>query len=183
MTLYELALHFKEMRDMQTAYFASKKANRWGDKKLLAASKAKEAELDELVRGIVEAGVVVPPLGKEIARHLEKWGYNYWYYRKQKKFVVSQDHEQALLMLMEEFGSIEPYTIEGPQTPMPVEEFREFMNTILDPELFGPEQPVQGGTPCSGDCGMNYCDENGCMDRKRVLTDPASMPEKGGAGV
>ena len=47
---------------MQTAYFASKKENRWGDKKLLAASKAKEAELDELVRGIVEAGQEPKPL-------------------------------------------------------------------------------------------------------------------------
>lgn len=25
---------------------------------------------------------------------------------------------------------------------------------------------------CDGNCGMNYCDENGCMERKRVLTDP-----------
>jgi len=27
-------------------------------------------------------------------------------------------------------------------------------------------------TPCQGNCGMNYCDENGCMERKRVLTNP-----------
>ena len=27
-------------------------------------------------------------------------------------------------------------------------------------------------TPCDGNCGMNYCDENGCTERKRVLTDP-----------
>ncbi len=28
-------------------------------------------------------------------------------------------------------------------------------------------------TPCQGKlCGMNYCDENGCIERKRVLTDP-----------
>lgn len=26
--------------------------------------------------------------------------------------------------------------------------------------------------PCDGNCGMNYCDENGCTERKRVLTDP-----------
>lgn len=25
---------------------------------------------------------------------------------------------------------------------------------------------------CNGDCGMNYCDENGCTERKRVLTSP-----------
>jgi hypothetical protein len=24
--------------------------------------------------------------------------------------------------------------------------------------------------PCDGDCGMNYCDENGCPERKRILT-------------
>ncbi len=27
-------------------------------------------------------------------------------------------------------------------------------------------------TPCLGDCGMNYCDENGCVERKRILTEP-----------
>jgi hypothetical protein len=29
--------------------------------------------------------------------------------------------------------------------------------------------------PCTGNCGMNYCDENGCIDRKRntaSLIDP-----------
>lgn len=25
--------------------------------------------------------------------------------------------------------------------------------------------------PCDGNCGMNYCDENGCIERKRVLID------------
>jgi hypothetical protein len=25
--------------------------------------------------------------------------------------------------------------------------------------------------PCNGNCGMNYCDENGCTERKRVLTE------------
>lgn len=25
---------------------------------------------------------------------------------------------------------------------------------------------------CDGDCGMNYCDDNGCIDRKRVLVEP-----------
>jgi len=31
---------------------------------------------------------------------------------------------------------------------------------------------------CNGDCGMNYCDENGCMERKRNLVgDVALNPE------
>jgi hypothetical protein len=25
---------------------------------------------------------------------------------------------------------------------------------------------------CNGNCGMNYCDENGCIDRKRELAEP-----------
>jgi hypothetical protein len=25
---------------------------------------------------------------------------------------------------------------------------------------------------CGGNCGMNYCDTNGCIDRKRILTEP-----------
>jgi hypothetical protein len=24
---------------------------------------------------------------------------------------------------------------------------------------------------CTGNCGMNYCDENGCVERKRILVD------------
>lgn len=28
-------------------------------------------------------------------------------------------------------------------------------------------------------CTMNYCDENGCMDRKREPTDPSELPETG----
>lgn len=30
---------------------------------------------------------------------------------------------------------------------------------------------VYSHTPCDGNCGMNYCDDNGCIERKRVLTD------------
>lgn len=26
--------------------------------------------------------------------------------------------------------------------------------------------------PCDGNCGMNYCDENGCTERKRNLVEP-----------
>lgn len=54
-TAYELALHIKEMRDLQTAYFTSKKESRWGDKKILAASKAKEREIDGMVDEIISA--------------------------------------------------------------------------------------------------------------------------------
>lgn len=39
------------------------------------------------------------------------------------------------------------------------------------------ETPDQDSPSCNGDCGMNYCDENGCMDRKRHLTDlPIKSP-------
>jgi len=30
----------------------------------------------------------------------------------------------------------------------------------------------QSELSCGGNCGMNYCDTNGCMDRKRILTEP-----------
>lgn len=32
--------------------------------------------------------------------------------------------------------------------------------------------PIWGKPKCDGDCGMNYCDENGCVDRKRESTHP-----------
>lgn len=25
---------------------------------------------------------------------------------------------------------------------------------------------------CEGNCGMNYCDTNGCIERKRILCEP-----------
>ena len=30
---------------------------------------------------------------------------------------------------------------------------------------------------CEGKCGMNYCDDNGCIDRKRNLVEPKDNPE------
>ncbi len=30
--------------------------------------------------------------------------------------------------------------------------------------------------PCDGNCGMNYCDENGCIERKRELVEPPFAP-------
>ena len=30
----------------------------------------------------------------------------------------------------------------------------------------------QSEQSCGGNCGMNYCDTNGCIDRKRILTEP-----------
>ena len=31
-------------------------------------------------------------------------------------------------------------------------------------------------TSCKAPCGMNYCDENGCTERKRNLVDLAEIP-------
>jgi hypothetical protein len=30
---------------------------------------------------------------------------------------------------------------------------------------------------CEGNCGMNYCDDNGCIERKRILVEPTDLPE------
>ena len=30
---------------------------------------------------------------------------------------------------------------------------------------------------CEGKCGMSYCDDNGCIDRKRNLVEPKDKPE------
>lgn len=38
------------------------------------------------------------------------------------------------------------------------------------------ERPSDAKAPCSGSCGMNYCDDNGCMDRKRILVDSSVKP-------
>jgi hypothetical protein len=32
---------------------------------------------------------------------------------------------------------------------------------------------------CPSPCGLNYCDENGCMNRTRILTDPAPVKDDG----
>lgn len=28
---------------------------------------------------------------------------------------------------------------------------------------------------CTGDCGMNYCNENGCIEQKRVSVEPNDL--------
>lgn len=33
-----------------------------------------------------------------------------------------------------------------------------------------PKSELTKPMPCTGNCGMNYCDENGCMERKREST-------------
>lgn len=30
---------------------------------------------------------------------------------------------------------------------------------------------------CEGNCGMNYCDDNGCIERTRILVEPTDLPE------
>lgn len=36
---------------------------------------------------------------------------------------------------------------------------------------------------CTGNCGMNYCDENGCIDRKRNFVDTPTVPYTEGAAT
>lgn len=37
--------------------------------------------------------------------------------------------------------------------------------------------------PCDGNCGMSYCDTNGCTERKRFLTETPTLPmDKPGDG-
>lgn len=31
--------------------------------------------------------------------------------------------------------------------------------------------------PCEGKCGMSYCDNNGCVDRKRISVEPKDNPD------
>jgi hypothetical protein len=38
---------------------------------------------------------------------------------------------------------------------------------------------TQRSEPCEGNCGMSYCDDNGCVDRKRNLLEPKDLPEHG----
>ncbi len=53
--LIEFAQLYTLMREAQNNYFASKKENRYGDKKLLAASKKIEAKTDQMAREILKA--------------------------------------------------------------------------------------------------------------------------------
>lgn len=38
------------------------------------------------------------------------------------------------------------------------------------------KKDVEFPPSCSGDCGLGYCDTNGCMERKRELVDPSELP-------
>jgi hypothetical protein len=39
-------------------------------------------------------------------------------------------------------------------------------------DLYIKEQQENYNNICKGNCGMSYCDTNGCTDRKRILTEP-----------
>ena len=43
--------------------------------------------------------------------------------------------------------------------------------------------PAPETKECEKWCGMNYCDENGCMNRKRHLTEPVEPAPLEGKGV
>ncbi len=49
-------------------------------------------------------------------------------------------------------------------------EFIKDLDELLDNCLQKEEE-----SKCNGNCGMNYCDENGCVERKRVLTNPIEI--------
>lgn len=75
------------------------------------------------------------------------------------KFKISQAFE---------FCSDKPISVES------LEERSARINEELAafPGAFHSGPPRLPHPACKGDCGMNYCDENGCTERKRVLTDP-----------
>lgn len=39
-------------------------------------------------------------------------------------------------------------------------------------ELIAKAESIMKSEQCAGNCGMNYCDENGCVERKRELVNP-----------
>jgi hypothetical protein len=46
------------------------------------------------------------------------------------------------------------------------------------PSLSTYEETTVKDNECNGNCGMNYCDENGCIDRKRNLVEPIDIDKK-----
>lgn len=49
-----------------------------------------------------------------------------------------------------------------------LDEWWEKCETTPNPSFSGEELDEE---KCGGDCGMNYCDENGCVERKRLLVE------------
>ena len=52
-------------------------------------------------------------------------------------------------------------------------EFGDFLPGKVSDMRFIKKQDVEFPPACNGNCGMNYCDENGCIERKRELVDPS----------
>lgn len=68
-----------------------------------------------------------------------------------------------------------------------IELLDEYRNTIkslegevlrLQNELRKLNQPAVIPS-CRGNCGMNYCDDNGCIEYKIVLVEPKDFPKHG----
>lgn len=54
--------------------------------------------------------------------------------------------------------------------------WRHFADLHIDPILIYEIREV--ASECQGNCGMNYCDDNGCLDRKRELVEPIDAQGK-----
>lgn len=74
----ELAVAVKEMRDAQRAYFASKKASRYGDKKALALSKKLEGDVDRLIEEGIDSlanDIITPDDGPDEPTLMQQVGH------------------------------------------------------------------------------------------------------------
>lgn len=88
-----------------------------------------------------------------------------------KRLELSCDFERNCLRMEMQNGALDAYT--GPtwaNIPLFIrkEELKQlasFINQIAN-NLDEQKKPS-----CTGTCGMNYCDENGCVERKRNLVD------------
>jgi hypothetical protein len=65
---------------------------------------------------------------------------------------------------------------------IPEEDFKDFNEIIhnIDFEIHCKKSDEKKKAACTGNCGMNYCDENGCVERKRnnveIFTHEDLMP-------
>lgn len=61
--------------------------------------------------------------------------------------------------------------------------FMREVHTMMDKEEISYSRMVEmlneeAQRKCEGNCGMNYCDTNGCMERVKIPTDPVDFNDK-----
>jgi UvrB/uvrC motif len=142
--------------------------------------KSKEPEMFNIAEYIKEINNEINNLGEPtLVEEYEKDGNRYkrmiWVsddgnYIKTTVDEIKQKSSQAVQSRLKELDQLQRIAREKKEFAVASQIAREKIELRLNSKITAPY--------CNGDCGMNYCDEHGCLDNRVVLNEPISPDEE-----